>query len=157
VSFVPTDDARVTANFPNAPPWTDLNYHGTHVAATVSSNALHLAGITSKVKLMAVKVLDRNGSGPDDALLAGIMHAADNGADVINMSLNGSFSKEEHPGFVSVINRAINHANRKGATIVVAAGNDNADMDADSDRYQAYCQSPHVVCVSATGPTGQGA
>jgi subtilisin family serine protease len=161
VSFVPSDDKLVKANFPNAPEWTDLNYHGTHVAATVSSDAVAAAGVTSKVKLMAVKVLNRNRVGATSNILEGVMHAADNGADVINMSLSGSFTKKPNdsdpapPGFVSTINRAINYANDKGAVIVVSAGNESRNLKAGSNEYQAYCQSPHVVCVSATGPTSQ--
>ncbi len=54
------------------------------------------------------------------------------------------------------MNRAFNYANRMGTTVVVAAGNDNLDMDADPDRYYAFCQSQHVICVSATGPTSGG-
>jgi subtilisin family serine protease len=154
-SFVPSDNQYRDRFSPRPRPWTDFHYHGTHVASTVSSNANLGAGVTSKVKLMAVKVLGVNGRGTDSAMLAGIMHAANNGADVINMSLDGPFIKTEQPGFVSVINRAINHANRMGSVIVVAAGNERSDMDADSNLYQAYCQSPHVVCVSATGPTSQ--
>jgi lantibiotic leader peptide-processing serine protease len=158
-SFVPSDDALVQQNFPGTPLWTDLHFHGTHVAATVSSNASRYAGVTSKVNLMAVKVLNRNGAGTTSGILDGLMYAADNGADVINLSLGGSFTKKPDdldavpPGFVSVINRAINYANDKGSTIVVSAGNDNRDLKANPNVYQAYCQSPHVICVSATGPT----
>lgn len=152
-SFVPSDDALVLANFPDAPLWTDLHYHGTHVGATVSSNAIVAAGVTSQVTLMAVKVLSARGRGASSGILAGIMHAADNGADVANMSLGGTFRKSLNPGYVSVINRAINYANRMGMTIVVSAGNDNYDLDSDSDIYKTYCMATHVICTSATGPT----
>jgi lantibiotic leader peptide-processing serine protease len=152
-SFVPSDAPFVQANFPGMPDWVDLHYHGTHVAATVSSNAAAAAGVTSGVTLTAVKVLSRTGSGTTAGVLAGMMHAADTGADVINMSLGGGFSKAANPGFVSVINRATNHANRLGSLIVVAAGNSNYNMDSDSDWYVTYCMATQVVCVSATGPT----
>jgi subtilisin family serine protease len=154
-SFVPSDDAHVQANFPGMPNWVDLHYHGTHVAATVSSNASAAAGVTSGVTLMAVKVLSRTGRGSSSGILAGIMHAADNDADVINMSLGGTFRKSENPGYVSVINRAINYANREGVVMVVSAGNDNYDLDSDSDIYKTYCMATHVICTSATGPTAQ--
>jgi subtilisin family serine protease len=152
-SFVPSDDQLVRDNFPGAPLWTDLHYHGTHVGATVSSNGIVAAGVTSQVTLMAVKVLSASGRGASSGILAGIMHAADNGADVANMSLGGTFRKSLNPGYVSVINRAFNYANRMGMTIVVSAGNDNYDMDSDSDIYKTYCMATHVICTSATGPT----
>src|SRR6266446_4886404 len=87
------------------------------------------------------------------AVLNGIVYAVDHGADVINMSLGGGFPKNAAPGFVSVINRVFDYANRNGTLIVVAAGNAAADMDHNGNVYIAYCNSPHVVCVSATGPT----
>jgi subtilisin family serine protease len=153
VSFIPSDDALVAALFPGRHPVTDLQFHGTHVAATIASNALAAAGVTSKVTLIGVKVLNVNGNGPFSAILAGILYAADAGADVINMSLRGLFDKKEAPGFVSVLNRATNYAARKGVTIVVAAGNDELDIDHNGNGYVAFCDSPNVICVSATGPT----
>jgi lantibiotic leader peptide-processing serine protease len=154
-SFAPFDDPYVDFYFPGMPKWIDLHYHGTHVGATVSSNASAAAGVTSGVTLVAVKVLNVNGSGTTSGVLAGIMYAADIGADVANMSLGSTFSKALNPGFVSVINRAFNYANRKGTVMVTSAGNANNDMDADSDSYKAYCMAPNALCVSATGPTAR--
>src|SRR5262249_2221644 len=57
-SFIPSDDAIVAVLFPTRNPVTDLHFHGTHVAATVSSNAVAAAGMTSGVTLIGVKVLD---------------------------------------------------------------------------------------------------
>jgi subtilisin family serine protease len=39
--------------------------------------------------------------------------------------------------------------------VVVSAGNARADLDHDKNGYKSYCSAPQVVCVSATGPTGQ--
>jgi subtilisin family serine protease len=152
----PLDNAIRNAFFPTSVPWTDLNGHGTHVAATVSSNATAAAGVTSQVTLMAVKVLDTRGRGFTTNVLDGLMYAVDNDADVINMSLDSTFRKRDAPGHVAVLNRAINYAHQSGTVIVGAAGNDQHDLSSDSDTYQAYCQSPNVVCVSATGPTSSG-
>jgi len=159
-SFVPSDDALVQAFFPGAHPVADLHWHGTHVGATVASNALAAAGVTSKTTLIGVKVCNVNGSCPTSGVLAGLMFAADQGADVANLSLGGLFLKSANPGFVSVINRAYNYANRQGMAIVVAAGNANFDLDRNlapdgshfPSLYASYCNSPHAVCVSATGP-----
>jgi lantibiotic leader peptide-processing serine protease len=163
-SFVPSDDALVQAFFPGAHPVADLHYHGTHVGATVSSNALAAAGVTSKVTLVGVKVCSVSGSCPTSGVLAGIMYAADIGADVMNLSLGGLFLKSANPGFVSVINRAITHANRAGSVVVVAAGNAGFDLDRnqspEGDRFPSlfasYCDGPTTVCVSATGPVSGG-
>lgn len=152
VSFVPTDDALVDALFPGRHHVTDLYFHGTHVAATASSNSLVAAGVTTQTTLMGVKVCSVFGECEDSAVIQGVLYAVDNGADVINMSLGGYLDKrDEH--VVGFINRMFNYANRMGVTVVVSAGNASADLDHDKDQYKTYCNAPNVACVSATGPT----
>ena len=154
-SFVPSDDA-IVAGMPGVHPVADLHYHGTHVGATVSSNALAAAGVTSGTTLIGVKVLDRTGNGSFGGILAGIVYAADQGADVINMSLGGVFNRRDAGGFLGAINRAVNYAYSQGTLVVVSAGNSALDMDHDGNGYKSFCSSPSVVCVSATGPTSGG-
>jgi subtilisin family serine protease len=148
-----TDIALRATYFSTLPPWIDLRGHGTHVASTVASNGHRAAGVTQRVKLVSIRVLGYNGSGATSGVLAGIMYAADNGIDVLNASLGSAFAKNAFPGFISLINQAINYAHGKGMTVVVAAGNDNWDLDHNGSGYAAYCDAPHVICVSATGPT----
>ncbi len=159
-SFVAPDAALVNQFFPGRPDWTDLNGHGTHVASTVSSNAVLARGMTSKTRIMAVKVLGAAGSSYLSSVFEGITFAADNGADVINMSLGGMFNRVQAsarggdgPSFLALINRAIQYANKRGVLVVVSAGNSAVDLDADGNGYKSYCSAPNVVCVSATGPT----
>ncbi|MBA2292017.1 MAG: S8 family serine peptidase [Gemmatimonadales bacterium] len=154
-SFVPNDDLLVQANFPGRHPVTDLHYHGTHVAATVTSNALVAAGVTSGVTLIGVKVLGANGSSFAGSVIAGVLFAVDNGADVINMSLGGGFSKAGNGRSVGFINRVFNEANREEVTVVVAAGNESADLNRNGNTFKSYCDAPNVICVSATGPTSR--
>jgi subtilisin family serine protease len=159
-SFVPSDDALVAAYFPTAHPVADLHYHGTHVGATVSSNAVAAAGVTSGVTLVGVKVCNVNGQCPTSGVLAGVLYAADLGVHVANLSLGGPFNRRDAsaaggngPSFLAVINKAFNYAHAKGTTVVVSAGNSALDMDHDGNGYKAYCSAPSVICVSATGPT----
>ena len=159
-SFVPSDDALVARLFPTRNPVTDLHYHGTHVAATVSSNAILAAGVTSQTTLMAVKVLSASGSGSTAGVLAGVVYAADHGADVINMSLGNRFLystriKGNKDYFNKVLDRAFKYAHSKGVTVVIAAGNESQDLDVKKT-YTPYCSAKHAICVSATGPTAGG-
>jgi subtilisin family serine protease len=156
-SFVPSDDALVAAAFPGLHPVSDLHYHGTHVGATVSSNAIAAAGVTSGVTLVGVKVLGVDGSGDSFGVLDGILYAADADADVINMSLGETFSKSDEgsAAFMEAINRATNYAHAQGSLVVVSAGNAATDLDHDGNSFKAFCSAPNVVCVSATGPTAQ--
>ncbi|MBV9475391.1 MAG: S8 family serine peptidase [Acidobacteria bacterium] len=143
----------------------DLVFHGTHVAATVSSNARATAGVTSRVRLVPVKVLGLTtdqfgqctaGSGSFGSVLSGVLYAADIDADVANMSLGGGFTKAGNGRFIGMINRVFNYAHRKGTLIVVAAGNDGRDLDHDGNIETTYCDAPNTVCVSALGPSASG-
>ena len=152
-SFVPSDDAIATAYFPSRHKVTDFHGHGTNVAEQVSSNSLIFAGVTSKTTLIGVKVLGRTGGGSLGGILNGILWAADHGADVANLSLGGGFAKADSGRFVAMITRVFNYANAKGVLIVVAAGNDAADLDHNTNYSSNFCDQPHVICVTAVGPT----
>lgn len=156
VGGVPFTEAdTVHKYFPSRLPFTDLYFHGTHVGATISSNAIAAAGLTSRTTLVAVKVCAYLDICPLSSVLNGVIYAADHGADVINLSLSGGFVKAHQGAHVSLINRTFNYARSKGVTIVVAAGNSAADMDHNGNEYVTYCNTPAVICVSATGPTAQ--
>lgn len=100
VSFCPFDDLLVDYFFPDKHPITDHDYHGTHVAATVASNAEVAAGVASKTTLIEIKVCcltveDDNlvlAACPEASIVAGFLHAVE-ATDVINMSLGGAFEK----------------------------------------------------------------
>jgi subtilisin family serine protease len=155
VSFVPSDDAILTALFPTRNKIDDLGGHGTIVASQVSSNALVFAGVSSRTRLMGIKVLGFSGTGSFGAILAGLVWAADHGADVANMSLDvpGGVDKAGNGQFVAFVNRLLNYTNRAGMVVVVAAGNDAVNTDGDGRILSVFCEAPHVICVSATGPT----
>ncbi|MDT0275951.1 S8 family serine peptidase [Blastococcus goldschmidtiae] len=98
---------------------TDRHGHGTHVAGTIGADAgSYVEGVAPGVRIMPVKVLGDSGGGWTNWAADGIIWAADNGADVINMSLGGS-----SPNTVQA--QAIAYARSKGVTVVAAAGNDN--------------------------------
>lgn len=151
-SFIASDDSLTTTYFPTRNLISDYHGHGTNVASQVSSKAIALAGVTSKTTLIGVKVLSARGSGPLSAILNGVLWAADHGADVANMSLGGGFAKAGNGRYVGLINRTFTYAARQGMLVVVAAGNDAADLDHDGNALPTYCGVPTVVCVSAVGP-----
>lgn len=152
-SFVPEEDAEVARRFPGRLPFTDLFWHGTAVASVVASNATVLAGVNRNVTLIAVKIADSTNASSLSRFLSGIVYAADHGADVINMSIGRERSKSANPGIVAAFDRATNYAFRKGALIVSVPFNDAADLDHNGDLVRLPCESAHVICVSATGPT----
>lgn len=161
------ENARVSATFgPGTHEIADLNYHGTHVAATVASNAILAAGVTSKTTLVGLKVCapgvapSFRGTCPTSGTLAAILYATDNNIPIINLSLGGSFNRRaasarggDGPSFLATINQAVNYAYRGGTQMIVSAGNSAADLDHDGNSFKSYCSAPNVTCVSATGPT----
>lgn len=154
ISFVEIDDAFAEFFFPGRPLITDLHFHGTHVAATAVSNGLVAAGVSSMPTIMGVKVCTfTDFSCSFGAVVSGILHAVDNGADVVNLSLGGSFPRSENRELVRFIQRLFLYARLKGATMVVAAGNAATDLDRNGDVFASYCDAIGVICVSATGPS----
>lgn len=154
VSFVEIDDQFAQFFFPERNLIADLHFHGTHVAATAVSNSIVAAGVTSKPTLMGVKVCTfTDFSCSFAAVISGILHAVDNGADVVNLSLGGGFPKAGNGRFVGFINNVFNYARRNGSTMVVSAGNAATDLDKNGNIFASYCDAPGVICVSATGPT----
>ncbi|MET9364828.1 S8 family serine peptidase [Streptomyces sp. NPDC006632] len=96
----------------------DGNGHGTHVAGTIAGTA---HGVAKKAKIVAVRVLDNNGSGSTDQVVAGIDWVTKNhkGPSVANMSLGGTAD----PALDAAVQKAI----ASGVTFGVAAGNESAD------------------------------
>lgn len=122
----------------------DDNGHGTHVAGTIAqstNNSYGVAGIAYEAKLMPLKVLSSVGGGTVADIAEAIRFAADNGADVINLSLGGL-------GDTHVMKEAIDYAHQKGVVIVAAAGNSNTNSAAFPARYA------NVIAVSALDSTG---
>jgi serine protease len=109
----------------------DGNGHGTHVASTIAAQITvgqprpvpdYLAGIAYGASLMPVRVLDDDGVGSTDDVAAGILWAARNGADVINLSLNLDPAVDKCREAPTVCD-AIRKADRLGALVVGSAGN----------------------------------
>ena len=115
---------------------SNSSWHGTHVAGTVAAvtnNSKGVAGTAFNAKVMPVRALGTCGGSTSDiadaitwssgGVVSGVTTlSAANAADVINMSLGGS-------GTCSTTSQnAINGAVSRGTTVVVAAGNSNADV-----------------------------
>ncbi|KAF8848994.1 putative subtilisin-like protease, partial [Acephala macrosclerotiorum] len=110
------------ANFVNTNN-TDENGHGSHVSGTIGGTTY---GVAKSVSLVAVKVLDADGTGTNSGVISGLQFVAQNattrglsGKAVTNISIGGSKS--------TALNNAIAAVTRAGVTVVCAAGNENVD------------------------------
>lgn len=126
-------------------PVLDMDGHGTHVSGTIaqaSNNGLLVSGIAYNVRIMPVKVCtsywevmvtrglsgitgfapSSAGSCPFSDIAAGVRYAADNGANVINISLGGSSSS-------TTMRDALSYAVQRGVFVSLSMGNDFEDGD----------------------------
>ncbi len=117
---------------------TDCHGHGTHVAGTVAGSTY---GVAKDVSIVPVRVLSCSGSGTTSGVIAGIdwmvgHHAAGIPA-VANLSIGGGFS--------SSLNSAVDRAVADGISMVVAAGNSNANACSYSPS-----SAPSAITVAAS-------
>ncbi|MEU0843568.1 S8 family peptidase [Streptomyces sp. NPDC005962] len=119
-------DGRVTSGFDaidNDDDADDGNGHGTHVAGTIAGTE---HGVAKKAKVVAVRVLDDQGSGTTEQVVSGIDWVTKNhkGPSVANMSLGGTPDE--------ALDAAVQKAIDSGVTFGVAAGNESADASESS-------------------------
>lgn len=136
--FVPGYDFVNDDNDP-----ADDNGHGTHlagIAAAEINNQVGIAGTASKMRLMAVKSGNNEGAFSNENGAQGIIYAAQNGTDIINLSWGGNFSSV--PQLTKV---ALDYAASLGVVLVAAAGNTYFECPGC---YPA--NHPAVIAVSAT-------
>jgi len=128
---------------------TDRRGHGTHcagVAAAVSNNNLGIASFAPSnqfVKVTSIQVMNGFGIGTQKRIIDGMILAADSGADVISMSLGGMNSASKQKAYEDVVA----YCTKKGAIVVVAAGNSNRDAKDFSPANLA-----DVITVTAIDP-----
>jgi subtilisin family serine protease len=130
----------------------DENGHGTHVAgiaAANTANGIGTAGVAPDAKILPVRVLDFEGKEAEAGdVYAGIRWAADNGADVINLSLADLPLLATLDGTDADAEAAVDHAWSKGAVVVAAASNESFPLC----NYPAAAS--RAVCVAATDSRG---
>jgi subtilisin family serine protease len=123
--------------------------HGTHVAGIVVANSGNGTGVESVApgaRVLVVRVLDSDGGGNVDDVVAGIRWAADHGADVINLSLG---SEVPIVGASEDYDSAIDYALDRGVIVVAASGNGVTPAGAPLP----FCDQPsaqgRLLCVGA--------
>jgi serine protease len=140
VKITPGWDFINNDGYPN-----DDNGHGTHVATTLVSAAndgVGVAGVAPGCTIMPIKVLDTAAYGSYENIAGGIRYAADQGAQIINLSLNGTMP-------ASVLAEAVQYATNKGCLLIAAAGNEGQYGVGYPARYS------QCIAVGATRFDGQ--
>jgi thermitase len=126
----------------------DENGHGTHVAGTIAAqrgNGIGVAGVADGSRLMALRVLNAQGTGSVAGVILAYAYAAQAGAQVVNLSLGSSVSSRAESDAIAAF---------PGMLFVAASGNggdDDIGDDNDLDpEYPCAYLLPNVVCVGAT-------
>ncbi|MFN3683424.1 MAG: S8 family serine peptidase [Fimbriimonadaceae bacterium] len=140
---------RLGAVYPSGSP-EDRHGHGTHVAGLALAAGNNggfdghgVIGIGYNATGMILRVFDDGGTGTDADAAAAIFYAADNGADIINLSLGTE-------NYSQIFQDAVTYAFQKGC-LVVAAGNEDGGGGGDlGPIYPAACSG--ALGVSANGP-----
>ena len=117
--------------------------HGTMTAGVIAArgdNRTGIAGICWTCRILPVKVLGRDGSGSYSDIAQGIRWSADQGADIINLSLGGAADSQ-------LLRDAVDYASGKGALVIAAAGNAGSAVP----HYPAAI--PAVLAVGASTTT----
>ncbi len=119
----------------------DQNGHGTHVAGTVGAidNAIGVIGVAAGAEVVAVRVLDKRGSGSNSGVIAGVDYVAANASsgDAANMSLGGGIS--------TALDNAVIGASAS-CPFALAAGNSSTDANSSSP---ARANGPNIYTVSS--------
>ena len=122
----------------------DVFGHGCSVSGIIAANidnGIGIAGFAPNSSILPVRVLGPSGSGSMADVAAGIVYAADQGADIINLSLGSMVGSQ-------VTEDAVNHAVSKGVTVIASAGNSGGTLPGFPARYE------NVVAVGAIDPNG---
>jgi thermitase len=127
-------------NFTDSPTPSDIYGHGTHIAGIIAANGnngVGIVGMAPQTQLMNAKIANDKGRCQAAALAKGIIWAVNNGANVINISVELEEPSPELEG-------AVNFAWSQGVVIVAAAGNESSQ----SPVYPAYYEN--CIAVAAT-------
>lgn len=119
---------------------TDDQWHGTHVAgiaAAETNNSEGIAGVAWNCKVLPVKVADKEGMGFYSTLIEGLVWAADQNVQVINLSMGGEEAADS-------LRAAVKYVYDKNVVIVVSAGNEG-NFVLYPAAYDDYC-----LAVAAT-------
>lgn len=106
-------------------------FHGTHVAGIIGAtrgNKIGIDGVAGGVaKIMSVRTVP-DGDERDEDVANAIRYAVDNGAKILNMSFGKPFSPNRE-----LVYEAIKYADSKGVLMFHAAGNDNKNLDYETN------------------------
>ena len=128
--------------------------HGTHVAGTIGAtqnNNIGIAGIASKVQIMAIRAVPDAADETDADVVESYLYAAKHGAKLINCS----FGKSVNEGGM-IVKETIDYIGKNYGVLVLAAAGNDYGRNIDADRaYPASYESDYLLVVASTNKWGR--
>lgn len=138
--------------------------HGTFIAGLIAANHVGFTdiagrqlGVAPNAKIMPVRVFPSlSWNGISEQIASGIRYAADNGADVINLSLGYGDGNQPNSVPDPAIESALQYARQSGVVVVIAAGNERTNPGAVRPSEPAYAAIRDLgIAVGAIEKSGQ--
>lgn len=132
-------DPVFAANFSTSKSVYDAQGHGTHVAGTIGArlDGKGVVGWAPKCNIGCVKVLGDDGSGLSESIARGIYYAAEQGADILSLSLGGGYDPQIEQACIDVV--------QQGKFLIVAAGNEGSVKGQNTIGYPARLESALAI------------
>ncbi len=132
----------------------DFDFHGTFVSSQITGNLIGMAALAPKSDVVMVKVLNCQGAGSFGDVITGIEYAAGlKDVQILNMSLGAYFPKAGNDQLIAAVGKAVQFARNRGKLVVVAAGNNAANLSPFSPNIDVPAQSPGATAIYATSIT----
>ncbi|WP_436901211.1 S8 family serine peptidase [Halovenus halobia] len=136
-----------------------LQYHGTHVGgiASAEDNEQGIVGVAPESEVVDLRVFEKLNSGASFAdILAAIVYSVNIGCDVANLSLGAYPIPRQGQGefYGKVLNSTMTFANKEGTLLVIAAGNDGANLQQDKNLISLPNEGAQAVSVASTTSIG---
>ena len=150
------DVARSRSFVPSEPTFQDFNGHGTWCMSAVGApiNGVGISGVAPNVTLVALKVLNAEGTGTFFWIAQALVYSGLNHFDIASMSLGGYIPKNSAHADYILLHRAVEFARSNGVVPIASLGNDNYNVS-DGSFFRSFITAPAeiagVIGVSATG------
>jgi subtilisin family serine protease len=136
-----------------------LQFHGTHVGgiAAADDNGTGIVGVAPESEVVDLRVFEQLNSGASFAdILAAIVYSVNVDCDVANLSLGAYPIPRQGLGdfYGGVLNATMTYANKEGTLLVVAAGNDAANLQKDKNVISLPNEGAQALSVAATTSVG---
>jgi subtilisin family serine protease len=148
ISFIPNANGSTQAQA------IDSSGHGTHVAGTVTGNGVRIASVAPNARLFIAKVFNGTGGGGTTSRMYNAMTwCADQGADVVNMSIGftNGLRRSTNAAMIAQFQQVANYVRDAGALLVTSSGNDDFVLP-NATNVWLPAELDNVLNVGATAP-----